>query len=92
MSFLPILSSSFLNASLLSSATAPMDEPPFIDTDVGTQHAQQPSHLLPSTGVARCARRTGCFACRDCCLWCTLARAGRATMLLTLEDFAFFTA
>lgn len=49
-SFLPIVSSSFLNASLLASPAAPpMDEPPFIDTDVG-----------------------------------------RATMLLTLEDFAFF--
>ena len=49
-SFLPIVSSSLLNASLLASPAAPpMDEPPFIDTDVG-----------------------------------------RATMLLTLEDFAFF--
>ena len=49
-SFLPILTSSFLNAALTQSAAAPpMDEPPFVDTDVG-----------------------------------------RASFLLTLEDFAFF--
>ena len=49
-SYLPILTSSFLNARLLAGADAlPMDEPPFLDTDIG-----------------------------------------RATLLLTLEDFAFF--
>lgn len=51
-SYLPILSSSFLNAALTPhgpSGDVPMDEPPFIDTDVG-----------------------------------------RASLLLTLEDFAFF--
>lgn len=36
VSLLPIISSSFLNASLLPSSEAPpMDEPPFIDTDIG---------------------------------------------------------
>ena len=49
-SYLPILSASFLNASLRAdSTTPPMDEPPFLDTDIG-----------------------------------------RASLLLTLEDFAFF--
>ena len=48
-SFLPILTSSFLNAALTQSSSPPMDEPPFVDTDVG-----------------------------------------RASFLLTLEDFAFF--
>lgn len=49
-SYLPILSASFLNASLRTdSATPPMDEPPFLDTDIG-----------------------------------------RASLLLTIEDFAFF--
>ena len=49
-SYLPIISASFVNASLCMDSTAPpMDEPPFLDTDIG-----------------------------------------RASLLLSLEDFAFF--
>ena len=37
VSYLPIISASFVNASLCTdSATPPMDEPPFLDTDIGT--------------------------------------------------------
>lgn len=44
-SILPILNSSFLNASLTASRVPPMDEPPFIDTDVGgKQPTPNPVH------------------------------------------------
>ena len=76
-SYLPIISASFVNASLCTdSATPPMDEPPFLDTDIGkplgsTRHSLLNTRTQLTTHDSRLT-------------------AGRASLLLTLEDFAFF--
>ena len=82
-SYLPIISASFVNASLCTdSATPPMDEPPFLDTDigepVGTQYSPLTTYCSHSTHDSRLTTHDSRLT------------TGRASLLLTLEDFAFF--